>query len=352
MSPKYKLIEQFIRDRIAEGEFEPGALIWSESRFMRHFEVSANTVQKALAGLVREGLLYREQGKGTFVAQTLPVPSPALVVGIIVPAKASTETGFHMPLIEGYRTVLAPREMVLLFREPGRPFLEVAEEARVDAALVVTPTLADRDQLLALRERMPVVAVSSHVESPSIPYIAFDNESGAQEAVTHLIGQGHRTIVFVTDPTERTAKSERLRGYQAALREHGIVLDERYRIETDNPHGHGPGSAAHRLCGLTPCPTAAFGVTDGVASALIRGLQDLGRRVPEDVAVVGFDDLPHSRHMRPALTTVAGDLFEMGRRAVELLRLHMEQPGSAPDRVLLPTHLMVRESSVHAHVRV
>jgi DNA-binding LacI/PurR family transcriptional regulator len=294
---------------------------------------------------VREGALYRRQGKGTFVAESRPLPAPKRLVGVLLPAAADLNTNhFHMELLKGIRSALDPGQMDLIFCAPSQTFSEALSDTPLSGGLLVTPTLDQQGDALELQRRIPVVAVSSHFEGGEIPYVALDTVRGACQAVEHLLGRGHTRIAYVTGGSPRTCTAERQEGYERALKASGVAPTPELVIRVDHFDERGGEAAAGALIRLSPAPTAAFAANDLMAMGLVRGLQSLGKAVPDDIAVVGFDDLAPSRYTQPALTTVGGSLQETGRAAVALLDELIESPGGGHGPTILPTRLIVRES--------
>ncbi|MDT0446524.1 LacI family DNA-binding transcriptional regulator [Streptomyces johnsoniae] len=176
--------------------------------------------------------------------------------------------------------------------------------------------------------------------------IEYDNEAGAHAAVSHLLARGHRRIAFVgADPLGTTTATARLAGYRRALREHGGDEDERLVIESDferdTAHDRIVGSIRGGLAF-----TAVFAVTDSAAAGALTALNDCGLRVPEDVSLVGYDDVAPATDLRPRLTTVHVPYEELGRAAVRLsLGLREGTISAADQHLVLGTHLVIREST-------
>lgn len=203
-----------------------------------------------------------------------------------------------------------------------------------------------------LREaRLPAVLIDGDIFEQTrgaISCVLSDREGGTYEAVRHLIRQGHQRIAFISVASNR----QRLAGYLRALGEHGLGRDERLlRLWAE-----GTGSlAAARLKGYRATQelladrapfTAVQAGSDFTAAGVVDALREAGIRMPEDVAVVGFDDVDDHRvspFHEPFLTTVYDPNFEMGQKAAELLLAQIEE-GVAPQRVVLPTRLVIRES--------
>src|SRR5581483_6691204 len=151
-----------------------------------------------------------------------------------------------------------------------------------------------------------------------IPSVSAAHASGADQAMRHLLGLGHRRIAAITGPDGWVATEDRRRGYHSALAAAGILPDPALEIESDFEIGGGARAAAQLLDLPTP-PTAIFAFNDNLAIGAIQEARARGMHVPEDLSVVGFDDSEHAIIVSPALTTVRQPLAEMGRTAVSLL---------------------------------
>ena len=174
-------------------------------------------------------------------------------------------------------------------------------------------------------------------------YVDSDNHGGAQRAVLHLIESGRKDIATVAGPPDMTPGVDRLAGYRAAVAttrsyDPGLVAHGDF----SQPSGE---HAVRLLLDRRPDIDAIFVASDLMAMGVLRGLRRAGRRVPDDVAVIGFDDSPAARHTDPPLTTVRQPVEEMGARtAYELLAL-ITDPTAQPRNVVLPTELVLRESA-------
>jgi DNA-binding LacI/PurR family transcriptional regulator len=166
-----------------------------------------------------------------------------------------------------------------------------------------------------------------------------DHESGARAATEHLIGLGHATVWHLAGPEDSYAAAERERGWRAALEGAGLVAPPVVRGEWTAASGHEEGVAL----AARPDVSAVFVANDQMALGLLRALAAAGRAVPDEVAVVGFDDIADAADYLPPLTTVRQDFDELGERAVEALIGAID--GGAPKAELVPTRLIVRESS-------
>jgi LacI family transcriptional regulator len=166
----------------------------------------------------------------------------------------------------------------------------------------------------------PVVMIDDQALPPAMPWVGADNFTGAYDAVRHLLHLGHRRIAHIQGPLRFLCSRERYRGYCQALQEVGIPVDPALVIEGDFEIAGGE-SAAYTLLTLPPAqrPTAIFAGSDQMAFGTLAAAIELGLRVPDDLALVGFDDIYSSAHIQPPLTTVKQPFCEMGQRAAALL---------------------------------
>jgi len=201
------------------------------------------------------------------------------------------------------------------------------------------------DDAHVIREGAALVAVDR--ELSGFDFIASNHEVGAREVVRHLVDLGHRRIACISGPATMPVFQQRLAGYRSVvetgLKELGISPETYTRFEPlDSMRGI---DAAHSLLELPERPTAVFATTDQQAIGVLRACGDCGLRVPEEMSVVGFDDIPLADLVNPRLTTVRQPIEQIGRLAVERLLLRMGSTDEPAQRWLLDTELRHRESS-------
>jgi DNA-binding LacI/PurR family transcriptional regulator len=190
-------------------------------------------------------------------------------------------------------------------------------------------------------ERFPFVIIDHDDDAPGCDVIAADNLGGARQAVTHLVELGHRRIAIITGDPVAGSSHQRVLGYREALATGGLPFDESLIVQGDflEPRAH---LATLQLMRLSEPPTAIFASSDLAAFGVMRAARELGLRVPEDLSVVGFDDIPEASYVGPPLTTVLQPLREMGRAGVRRLAELVRDPVEASMRMTLATTLMVR----------
>jgi LacI family transcriptional regulator len=269
------------------------------------------------------------------------------VLGILV---AEFEP-FSTEILKGAGTALGGTPYALLAYtggggRPGQPgweqrYLSRLSGTLIDGAVLVTPTVVEVDA------GVPIVAVDPHAGPGGLPTVDSDNQHGAVLAVRHLLGLGHRRIGFLGGRPDLESARLREAGYRQALAEAGLEVDPHLVHVAEYRREAAAGPVATMLA-LDHPPTAVFAANDLSAMGILDAAGRLGLRVPDDLSVVGFDDIPESASTTPALTTVRQEIQQIGASAVELLvRLVEGSPVDGP-HVRLPTTLVVRGSPAPA----
>ncbi|MBA2954423.1 substrate-binding domain-containing protein [Nocardioides sp. MAH-18] len=256
---------------------------------------------------------------------------------------------FFAGIVRGIGAALgaAGRQLVLLLAQASErrgTLDEFLTRQHVDGVLLLS--LHDDDQLPGrIREHgLPVVVGGRANPALETDFVDVDNVQGARLAVEHLVGSGHRRIATIAGPPDMVAGHSRYEGYAAALEAAGLPVDEALVAHGD--FGQASGESAMRaLLERSPAPDAVFCANDLMAAGALRALNDAGVQVPEDIAVVGFEDAPIAASTHPPLTTVHQSPEEMGREMVAMLLAAMADPTTPRPGRMLPTRLVVRASS-------
>ncbi len=226
-------------------------------------------------------------------------------------------------------------------------YTEVLENKQLDGIIFVGAG-EDRESISELvKNGLPLVVVDRDMGNLGLDIVTTENYQGGFLATQHLLSLGHQIIGCITGPSNITPSADRVTGYRAALQQAGHPVNESLLVRGDfhAPSGH---SAALQLLQLTPHPTAIFVCNDMMAIGALRAASQLGLSVPEDVAIVGFDDIELASYISPSLTTVAQPKLEIGQLAVKLLFERMGDPSLPPRHTVLSTTLVIRESSVRS----
>lgn len=215
---------------------------------------------------------------------------------------------------------------------------------RVDGLLVMSPDLDAHSLSHNLPERLPAVLLNCRVDDLSYDSINIDNRGGARAMTAHLVRLGHRRIALITGAMHNHDALERAEGHRAALRAAGIEGDPRLELAGAFTEESGY-RAAERALRLEPRPTAVFACNDAMAIGALSALRAAGVRVPEEMAVAGFDDIPMAQYVHPPLTTVRVGIHGLGARAAtRLLEAIERRSGEERQQITLPARLVVRAS--------
>ncbi len=302
------------------------------------------------------------------------------MIGVLVPSLLSP---FIPEIVQGVAEVIENSSYELILytnkdcngiphnKDRSNAALDRILDARLTAGLVAILPGSSSERLTQLYEQgFPIVMIDDQGQPTSIPWVGADNRNGAYQAVRHLISLGHQRIAHIKGPASFQCSQDRYEGYCQALLEAGLTPDPALVMQGtfEIPSGR---AAAQALFTLAERPSAIFAANDDMAWGVLEVAEQFGLRVPEDVAVTGFDDMPPSVHKRPPLTTVKQPFHEMGRRAAELLLWRVEKPRpvstfpalasyttsplipsayNEPIRMLLETNLIVRESCGVKHL--
>jgi LacI family transcriptional regulator len=268
------------------------------------------------------------------------------VIGLLVHDLGTSYIG---EVIRGIDAELAAAQYDLLLYTTHRRKMK-------ESAYVVTLTRGLADGLLLVlprnpgayletlrQHRFPHVLIDHRGVDEAAPAVAAANRQGAYGATKYLVELGHRRIGFITGAMDQICAQHRLEGYKAALVDHGLIFAPELVYEGDffQPLGYAGASV---LLELPHPPTAIFASNDVSAFGVMEAVQEHGLRIPDDVSVVGFDDIPQAVHVHPPLTTVRQPLVEMGRTATRMLLEYIKDPQRLIERVELPTELVIRQS--------
>jgi LacI family transcriptional regulator len=300
--------------------------------------VSDDTRQRVVAAAARLG--YWPNG----IARSL-ITSRTHTLGALLP---DLHGEFFSEVIHGIDLAAREKGFHLLVSRSSSSEAELTSalrsmRGRVDGLIVMAPDVDASSALRHAAGSVPIVLVNPEVAMHGLHAISIENVKGAQAVVEHLIGLGHRRVATIAGPLHNIDARQRLEGYRAALRDAGLPHDPALEVRGDfgEPSGY---EAAEELLALDPRPTAVFVANDYMAIGALGALEDAGVRVPDGLALAGFDDIPMARYLTPPLTTVHVDLQRLGQRAVHHL---LDAEGvRAPEgrREVLPTTLVVRSS--------
>ncbi|MFB8024251.1 LacI family DNA-binding transcriptional regulator [Streptomyces sp. NPDC056465] len=326
--------------------------------------VGRGTASRVINGSPRVSAQTREAVEAA-VAELGYVPNRAAralagnrtdAIALVVP---ESETRFFAEpyfsdIVRGVGAALADTEMQLLLTLAGndrerRRLAQYLTAHRVDGVLLVSVHADDPLPDLLEQLGMPSVISGRRHAAETLPSVDSDNFEGARAAVDHFISRGRRSIATITGRLDVYGAQRRLDGYRKAVAGAGLDPDERLIAPADFSE-EGGARAMRELLERRPDVDAVFAASDVMAAGARQVLRESGRRIPDDVALIGFDDSAVARHMDPPLTSVRQPIEEMGRTMTRVLLQEIANRASGDDtqerpRIVLPTELVVRESS-------
>jgi LacI family transcriptional regulator len=324
----------------------------------KHLGISVSTVSKALNGYpdvaaeTRSAVLEATEQLGyqpSATARNLRRQRTDKI-GVVHPLKSfesETFVGFFRGLV--YATQHLGYNLNLYTAPEGDPaaLQRICRGREVDGMILIGTGIAgvQEDSMTLLeQEGIPFVVLGNPVECSHVSFVAADNLGGAIAVVRHLAELGHQRIAYIARPDDPDNNAQRFEGYRQALTEAGLVFDD--SLVAEAPYTPYSGMGAMRvLLELPKPPSAVFAFNDHVAIDAAQTAVQRGLRIPDDLAVAGFDNIPSSLITTPALTTVHQPQIEMGKRALEVL-LALIGEGSNPQRLTYQTQLVVRASTM------
>ncbi len=242
----------------------------------------------------------------------------------------------------GYKVLLGNT-----YQDPDKAYsyLEELKQKQVDGVILLTTRL-DNNVITDIADHYPVVLTSDFIAGLNVPTVAIDNISSARNAVEHLLQLGHKRVGMITGPLDIPLSRDRLKGYRQALLENDIGVDGVLIQEGDHKYDSGYNQM-NKFLALDNPPTAIFAANDSMAMGAVKAVKAHGLRVPEDIGVVGFDNIQFSDIFEPSLTTVAQPFMEMGQRSMELLLKQINGETLTKNQHVLDTRLIIRDSCGH-----
>lgn len=319
---------------------ESGVSYSTVSRVLNDFDfVKGSTREKVLAAAERLGYVANIQARSLAGGRTQ-------IIGVLVPG---LDNGYISEIVSGIDQELARSDYDLMLytthRFQGKESLYVKTIANglVDGLLLLVPHNAQNYLQALPTQNFPYVLIDQLDTKYNGSSVDATNWQGAYDAISHLIKLGHRRIGLITGHLQLNSARERLDGYRAALQYHQIPYDDSLIAEGDYTT-QGGYEGTRQLMKLAQPPTAIFASNDLSAFGVLDAIHETGLSIPDDVSVVGFDDIPLASLTYPKLTTVRQPLVQIGQVAVRLLLERLEEPENEARRVTLATEMVIRDS--------
>lgn len=323
--PRYEQLRNTLISMIRDGQYLPGMKLPTEPEIAEQYGVSRMTANRAILSLVSDGLLYRKKKAGTFVSEEVPeIRLPVLRPVVVVNQPDATMLDHYFQgLFWNLNSEAAAHGITLKttsIPETDRVASLMASEP--NPLIVLSSPRHILDDLLEIaRMGTQVIVVGASWQGYGIHSIDSDNLLGSAMAVEHLLSLGHREIAFVGAWPDDSNTADRVRGFRAAMLARNLdYREDRVLVATGTLHGE-PASRERVATLLTSDdrPTAVFAAGGQLAMEVIGVAQSMGLRVPEDLSIVGYDDIPAMLGTYPAVTTIRQPLAAMARAAAQAM---------------------------------
>jgi len=304
---------------------------------------NAGTVKKETAEKVLEAIKKLNYQPNMLARQLRRSETKTILV--VVPDITNT---FFSAVLRGIESVAIENGYQVLLGdarndvESETSFLTILGQKKADGLILLTAR-TDQKILEILSQDYPVVLACEYYEGSKLPTVSIDNVSSARRATEYLISLNHKRIGHISGPLNIVVGRDRCRGFQQAMAQHGLSVDPSLVQEGEFSFESG-FNLMIKFLSLENPPTAIFAGNDEMAMGAIKAAKSKGLRVPEDLSVVGFDDIQFSSIFEPALTTVAQPTFDMGQKAMRLLLKLILNEELEKDQFILQDKLVVRES--------
>ncbi|AXI09808.1 LacI family transcriptional regulator [Oceanobacillus zhaokaii] len=264
---------------------------------------------------------------------------------IIIP---NISNPFYLEIIKGIEsTVISQKYHILLCETDSNPdreniYFDLVKNRMADGIISMDPAI-NGESLVNLSQKYAIIQCSEYIIGSDIPYVTIDNEEAAYRAVKHLIKIGHKRIALMNSDERFLYARQRKLGYQRALEENGIAINDNYIFQTNRLGFEYGQQIMKKILNLPDRPTAVFAVSDLLAIGALKEVNSKGLHIPNDIAIVGFDKIDFSNMTHPALTTIAQPMYKMGVIAANMLINKIK--GEKVESMILDHELVIRGST-------
>ncbi len=340
--PKYMLVEDYVKQRIKQGKITdklPG-----ERSLAKELGFSYMTIRKAIENLVDEGILYKVPTKGTYVAdRKMPKPKTR-TIGYFLDSRIAggLSSPYYAMIFDALEKETSRNGYSLVyFTDSSQPNLFKVLN-KLDG-VIASSFLRIEDFIQEIKKFVPIVAIDNSAADKTIPSVIIDNFSAETESVDYLCSLGHKRIGFMTGLEDSDVGKNRYEGYKNGLNKNGIATDQTLVFRGNYTFGSGSNGAEYFMS-LGQRPTAIICANDSMALGAMSHLHKAGLKVPEDISIIGFDDIVTASQITPALTTVFVPVNEISVCAFNMLQCLIDGKPLENRHVALQALLVTRDS--------
>jgi GntR family transcriptional regulator of arabinose operon len=357
-----------LRERILDGRLPVGTRLQTDNEIAAEYKISRDTVRQALAILTAEGLIERIQGRGTFVRRSaantnfVTIPQEQKQIGLFLNRIDNSQD--YLDILVGVEQAVKLHGYSVSFNYTERDSdQQIRDILRMHAnqvtGMIIYPVgdATYMDQIRQLQaHNVPLLFIDRYLPDLVTDYVGTDNRGGGYRATEHLIILGHRRVGFIylhqETPENTSSVQERLQGYKQALKTYDVPYDETLVTADLSSKSVSVQQSLREFLRRPDRPSAIFAVNDIVALDIMQAAHLLGLHIPEDLAIIGFDDERFASRINPPLTTIAQPFFDIGLRAGTLLISRIEGLTGPPKHIELPANLIIRETcGAQLHVK-
>lgn len=339
-TPKYLLVEDHIKQAIKQGKIVdklPG-----ERNLALELGFSYMTIRKAIENLVNDGILYKIPAKGTFVADQKAQKARTRTIGYFLDSRivAGLSSPYYSLIFDAIEKEATRHDYSLVYFSDHDDAKLMKVLKKLDG--VIASCFGRIESIIQdIKEIVPVVVIDNSAADKTIPSVIIDNFSAQIEAVDYLCSLGHQRIGFMTGLEDSDVGKNRYEGYKNGLSKHGINSDETLVFRGDYSFRSGVEGASYFLT-LEQPPTAIICANDSMALGAINKLHESGLKVPEDISIIGFDDIEFASQIIPPLTTVSAPINEISMRSFNMLESLIAGKALENRHIALPANLAIR----------
>jgi DNA-binding LacI/PurR family transcriptional regulator len=347
--PKYQLVEDHIKQQIKQREIVdklPG-----ERVLAAQLGYSYMTIRKAIENLVTEGILYKIPTKGTYVSDGKKPKAKTKTIGYFL--DSSIEAGLTSPY---YSMIFNALEKEAARNDYTLAYFSDSESAKLNKTLkkldgvIASCFYRIEDYIQRIKDEVPVVVIDNSASDKSIPSVIIDNFSALADTIDYLCALGHKQIGFMTGLDDSDVGKNRFEGYKTGLKKHDIVVEDKYIFSGNYSFVSGVDGAQYFLS-LDDTPTAIVCANDSMALGAMSKLNRENYKVPEDISVIGFDDIEVASQIVPPLTTVSAPADEIASQAFSMLKSLIEGKVPQNQHIALAAELVIRQSSASIGIK-